>query len=383
MRNLSIAPFLGCVLLGGYWCCARCDAQISEPRPAAREDPRVKAGAEILVEQLSAQRIEVRENAATALQAMGIKAAKALATYIRGNLSDSHNGGVIRAVTVLGKIGNDIAEDDDVRKALLSAARLKEKTSWPELQLAAIDSLSEINKYRGGILTVEDDNPLHTFDPAAAIVASDKLAQIAEQVFEKSKIRSVPTPTPTPPSDNEFYAELKTLRDSQTKLVKAAAQVSAASSPSKPEESTFSRLTDVKTLAASLMKIQVGYLDATKTIFADKPADQPDDKSRWQLKTEAAYDLLTETQELRDQLHKAIGTFKKNQDDLAALVSDLATLSETSNSYLIKAAVASTLNGIFFKPPEKKSAAEVAKKDAEKKEGVKKDAAKEETSKSE
>ncbi len=353
----------------------------------------MKAGAEILVEQLSAQRIEVRENAATALQAMGIKAAKALATYIRGNLSDSHNGGVIRAVTVLGKIGNDIAEDDDVRKALLSAARLKEKTSWPELQLAAIDSLSEINKYRGGILTVEDDNPLHTFDPAAAIVASDKLAQIAEQVFEKSKIRSVPTPTPTPPSDNEFYAELKTLRDSQTKLVKAAAQVSAASSPSKPEESTFSRLTDVKTLAASLMKIQVGYLDATKTIFADKPADQPDDKSRWQLKTEAAYDLLTETQELRDQLHKAIGTFKKNQDDLAALVSDLATLSETSNSYLIKAAVASTLNGIFFKPPEKKSAAEVAKKDAEKKEGVKKDAekkegvkkdaAKEETSKSE
>jgi hypothetical protein len=353
----------------------------------------VQATAEILVEQLSAKgpkAIDVRENAAIALQVMGKNAAKALAKYIRSSLSE-HNGGAIKAITVLGKIGNDIADDDDVRDALRSAASLEEKTDWPELQLAAIDALREINKYRGAILTLEDDNRPDTFDPGVAIGSADLLAQTAEKVFEKSTVRSLPTPTPTPP-DEEFYAELKTLRDlqakllkaavSQAKLVEAAAQVSAASSPSKPEEPVFSRLTDARTLAESLKRIEVGYSDATKTIDTTKlKLENTYDKTAWQFQTEAAYTLLTETSELRDQLHKAFDHFKKNQDDLATLVSRLATISATSNSYLINAAVASTLNGIFSKPPEKKSAAEAAKKDAEKKETDKKDAEKKEGAK--
>ena len=121
-----------------------------------------------------------------------------------------------------------------------------------------------------------------------------------------------------------------------------------------------------------------------------------DDKSRWQLKVEAAYDLLTETRELRDQLHKAIGTFKKDQDNLAALVARLAGISAISKSDLIKAATANTLNAIFSKLPEnqgatktfamtfelKKGVAEEAdNKDAETKDCTKKNAGKEEKSK--
>jgi hypothetical protein len=177
------------------------------------------------------------------------------------------------------------------------------------------------------------------------------------------------------------------LSESRAKLVKAATLVSAAASPPTAEEPMFSRLTDVETLAASLRKIQVAYLEATKTIFSDKPADQPDDKSRWQLKAEAAYDLLAETRELRDQLHRTVGTFEKNY--LAPLVADLADIAARPNSSdLIEAAVARTLNAIFSRPPEKKSTTEAAKKDgtnkkdAEKKGETKKDAAKEKTSKS-
>ena len=392
---------LGCVLVCRYWCCSTCDAQPGQ-------NPRVSEASDVLVSQLSADKVEVRESAATALQSMGKTAAKALVTYIRSNLSE-HNGGAIKAITVLGKIGNDIADDNEVREALLSAAALEEKTSPPELQLAAIDALKEINKYRGGVLSIEvafvdcdceknngvkDDNVPDTFGPDAAICASDNLARIAEDVFEKSRVGG--PPTPTPPWDNAFYCHLKILRKSQAKLVKAAVQVSAVGSRSKPKEFTFSKLTDKKELACSLRRIVVGYLDATKTIFSAKPADQSDDKSRWQLKVEAAYDLLTETRELRDQLHKAIGTFKKDQDNLAALVARLAGISAISKSDLIKAATANTLNAIFSKLPEnqgatktfamtfelKKGVAEEAdNKDAETKDCTKNNAGKEEKSK--
>lgn len=373
MKNLCLSAVLGCVLGAGNWCCATCVAQIVEPRVTAREDLGVKAAADILVLQLRSTKIEVRENAATTLQTMGVEAAKALATYIRNNLSDSGNSGVIKAAVVLGKIGNDIADDDDVRDALRSAASLKEQTSWPELQLAAIDALREINKYRGGILSIENDKTRPTLDPVAVVGASDKLTEIAEEVFQKLRIRSVPRPTPLPSWDDDFYTALKTLRGSQVKLVKAAALPrAAATSPWKREESTFSRLTDAKTLADSLRRIEVGYSDATKTTDMQKlKLERTYDKTAWQFQTEAAYDLLTETGELRDQLHKAIGTFNKSQDDLAALVSDLATISANSNSEAIKAAVAGALNGIFFKRPEKKLAAEPANRGAAKKEADK------------
>lgn len=326
---------------------------------------------------------------------MGKKAANALATYIRNNLSE-HNPGGIKAITVLGKIGNEIADDDDVRRTLLSAASLPLQTDSPELQRAAIDALKEINKYGGGVLTSEDDNAPDTFDPNAAIRASDKLTQIAEDVFEKSRVGGAPTPKP--PWDNDFYRELKILRESEGKLVKTATQVSAVASRSKPKEFTFSKLSDEKTLASSLKKIVVGYLDATKTTFSAKPSDQADDKSRWQLKAEAAYDLLTETRDLRDQLHKAIVTFKKDQDNLTALVAQLAAISSDSKSELIKAAIASTLNAIFSKLPQKQAATdsivmtfelkrgvpkkEADNKEAETKDGTKKNAAREEKSKS-
>jgi hypothetical protein len=399
LKNPSITAILSCFFVVEYGYCVAGDAQ-SAPNidSASRKDLGANSAAQVLVEQLNSTKAEVRENAATALQAMGKKAANALATYIRNNLSE-HNVGGIKAITVLGKIGNEIADDDDVRNALLSAASLPLQTDSPELQLAAIDALKEINKYRGGILIIEDDNAPDTFDPDAAILASDSLAQIAEDVFEKSKVGGAPTPKP--PWDNVFYSKLKILRESQAKLVKAAAQVSAVASRSKPKEFTFSKLTDEKTLASSLRKIVVGYLDATKTTFSSKPVDQADDKSRWQLKAEAAYDLLTETRELRYQLyqlHKAIGTFKKDQDNLAALVAQLAGIAAISKSELIKTATAIMLNAIFSKLPEKQAATDsivmtfelkkgVAKKetdnkDAETKDGTKKNAAKEEKSKS-
>jgi len=379
----------------------------------------VRAAADALVQQLSSEKPEVRENAATALEAMGNKAAKALASQICRNLPNSSSctptptptlastatptitpsptpkakrkssiidmQGTIKAVVVLGKIGNDVADDDEVRQALRSAASQEEQTDWPQLQLAAIDALREINKYRGGILAIEDNNPKKTFDPAAAIGCADLLAQTAEKVFEKSTVRSVPTPTPTPP-DEEFYSELKILCDSQAKLLKAAAQVSAGAAPSKPEKPVFSKLTDAKTLAESLRRIEVGYSDATKTIDTTKlKLENTYDKTAWQFQTEAAYDLLTETSELRDQLHKALDPLKKNREDLATLVLDLATISANADSFpraaheAIDAAVASALNGIFSKPPEKKPATQTDKKE----DGTKKDAAKKEMSKSE
>jgi len=407
LKNLSLPAVLGFVL-GGYFCCARCGAQIANPSASLPPTPTPTPLAEVLVLQLKSAKIEVRENAATALQTMGAKTAEALASYICRNLRHSSScaptptialslrpntrgensvtdmQGTIKAVVVLGKIGKDVADDDNVRKALLVAANLPESTNWPQLQLAAIDALGEINKYRGVLLSTDDDDPMDTFDPKQAIDASPTLAGIARTVFEKLSTNRGDVPVQ---QDTDFYDCIIVIHHSQSELLHLAAQVSAAASSSKEKKKTaaepaFSKLADAESLAASLRKIEIGYLDATKTLFATNPvkaADQPDDKSHWQLQTEAAYDLLTETTQLTDELD-SLGDFRDDRTDLANLLSDLAAISNSSNCKLInceliQATVAIAINQILSKPPEKKPATEEEKKEA-KKEGEKKDAGK-------
>jgi hypothetical protein len=412
MKNLSIAATLACLLVGygGY---TICDAKVADPGLVPPEDPNVEAVARVLVNELSAPRLEVRDKAATALQTMGTNAAKALADYIENNLKNVKEiQGITKAVTVLGKIGKDLADDDDVRGALLRAARLDE-TNWPNLQLrlAAMDALGEINKYRGGIFGKESSYPSSAdeyADPSGSvdldkvIEASDKVAGIAGGVFEKlanggrpaatpaptPAPTTTPSPTPLPPpvkTDGDFYGCFLVLDNSQVKLVKLATQVKAAASGSnkKTTDAALSKLTDAETLAASLRKIEVGYLDATKTGFADSPAQQADDKSRWQLKTEAAYNLLTETRRLSYQLHSLETALDNGRDDLREVITglqevsdvalkqsgcrDKAATAQTPECALLGAA-ANALNAIFSKPPEEKPAEELAKKEPAKKE---------------
>ncbi len=410
MKNLSIAAILGCFLVAGY-CCIKCDAQIANPGSTPPQGVTVSDPAEVLVRQLSA-RTEVRDAAAKALQSMGRTAASALAGYITKNI-DLTTGritepeGVTKAITVLAKIGKDVADDEEVRKALVSAAKVVVRADdWPrlQLQLAAIDALGEINKYRGILLTTDDDDPMDTFDPAKALAASETLAEIADGLFKEllgkryddietattaapvvvvmggAAPTPTPTPTPTPkskptppiptPRDTEFYDDVSVLHDAQTKLLELADQAAvAASSPKESAaEPAFTKLADAKSLAASLKKIEVAYLDATKTVFAKKATDQADDKSHWQLKTEAAYDLLTETTQLRDELD-SLSDFTVDRADLAKLLSELVTIPAANPE--VKAAVANAINGIFSKPPQKTPAAETAKKDT--KDGEKKD----------
>jgi hypothetical protein len=340
---------------------------------------------------LSANDPSVRDRAATALQAMGSNAAKALADHVSGNLLILKEGtkpenrdaiiqDTTKAVTVLTKIGNDIADDCEVRVALLNAAG-PDGTKWA-LRLAAIDALGEINKYRGGVLLEESSslsgkNPSGSVDLPKVTAAADKLVEIAEQVFDKSTGRSIPTPTPTPPWESQFYAQLKILGESQSKLTKASAQVKAVASRSKSKEPAFSKLTDPETLAASLKKIEVSYLDATKTIELQKlKLENANDKPASQFQTESAYDLLIETTQLKEQLdslNEAMPTFKKKQADLTALLTKLATISDES-SEPDKSTVANAINAVFSKPPTPTPAAEEAKKDgAGKKDADKKD----------
>ena len=179
-------------------------------------------------------------------------------------------------------MGTDIANDSCVRTALLNSAN-REGLQWPVLglRIAAIDALGEINKYRGGILAADEESTDDKFDLSKAIRASDELAKIAEQVFASARLRSEP-PTATPP-DTGFYKNLKELQDSQSNLVKLAAQVNAtAPSSKKKKKSAFPKLTDGKTLGASLRKIEIGYSDATKTIDVQKlKLENASDKSRW------------------------------------------------------------------------------------------------------
>jgi hypothetical protein len=519
MRNLSVAAIFGCFLVAGYGGWAKCDAkEVNKPDSVRQYDPGAGTTARALTQQLSATSREVRENAATALEAMGSKAAKALAYYIGDNLSKAQREntlslmqGITKAVTVLGKIGKDIADDNEVREALLSAADLKEQfadkgkgklnpeeINWAKLQirLAAIDVLGEINKHRGSILgsslfsvgdfvsptglvkkvsdpsnpvslylwgqfsledqkvlqnpastpsqqqstlvaalnkilkgpsiydkerfvgvklseetevlirrparedlirlnrlLIEQAYPLEIFELAEVIDASDKLAKIAGEWFEKLAKHREATPKGTPPVvptdasmtaqqalDKQFYANFMVLHDSQAKVIKIAAQVNVEAPPSKTTEPTttepaLSKLSDAKILESSIKKIEFGYLEATKISGAMKPADAAEDKSPWQLKTEAAYDLLSEAKQLNDQLHSldtAISTLKENRDELSALISALGTTSETSDSD-ITAGAANALSRIFSKPPAETPAADAAKKETAKDDTAKKE----------
>jgi hypothetical protein len=345
----------------------------------------VRRAADALVRQLSANDPSVRDKAATALQAMGSNAAKALAHHVSSNLlilgtkpenRDAIIQDTTKTVTVLTKIGNDIADDCEVRVALLAAAG-PDGTKWA-LRLAAIDALGEINKYRGGVLLEESsspsgENPSGSVDLPKVTAAADKLVEIAEQVFDKSTGRSVPTPTPTPPWENPFYAQLKILGKSQSKLTKASAQVKAVASLSKSKEPAFSKLADPETLAASLKKIEVSYLEATKTIDPSKlKLENASDKPLSQFQTESGYDLLIETTQLKEQLDSLNKAMPK-QADLTAVLTRLADICDES-SEPDKSVVANAINAVFSKPPEKTPAAGEAKKDGVKKGAGKKDA---------
>jgi hypothetical protein len=508
LKNLSIAAISACLLVGygGY---AICDAEVHEPGSAPlppTPTPTPKPAAAILVQQLSG-RPEVREKAATALQAMGKTAASALAAHISNSVellkvsNAEPADGVTKAITVLAKIGKDVADDEEVRKALVSAAKIDARADdWPRLQLklAAIDALGEINKYRSGILekevsflsfavdfanptrlverlrppstnlvsqylwsrfSAEDQKvlqdptsgpaeqratlavalnkiltgasiydhdrfatvklssqtealasqnpkgeslirlnrrlikeayPVEIRDLREVLEAADGLAETARDIFKQATVRAPltptpavtvrasPTPSPTASPDTDFLNNLLVLHDSQAALVKLADDVNPEASPSnkKTSEATPSKLGDEKTLAACLRKIEVGYLDATKTTFSDTPARQRDDKSRLQLKAEAAYDLMTETKQLSDQLQKLqgdIGDLQKNRDALNGVISELGGISDKPSSYLVKVAVGNALNAIFSKPPKKKPAAEGAKKEETKKDSEKKE----------
>jgi hypothetical protein len=198
------------------------------------------------------------------------------------------------------------------------------------------------------------------------------LVKIAKEVFDTSVGNTTPAPTPTPPWENKFYTELDNLRKLQTQLLKTAAQVTAAASSSKENagESPFTRLADRKAFAASLKRIEVAYLDATKDINKEKlKLENASDKTQPQFKIESAYDLLIETTQLKKELD-SLSDFTGDRDDLATLLSRLTTISAT-NSEVLKGAVASAINKIFSKPPEKKPASEGAKKDAKKDEDKK------------
>jgi hypothetical protein len=336
----------------------------------APDDGNAKA-AGALFYQLRSAKPEDREKAAAALQAMGTNATKVLADKINHKPFGDDDALVLtKAVTILGKMGTDIANDSCVRTALLNSAN-GVGLQWPVLglRIAAIDALGEINKYRGGILAAYEESADDKFDLSKAIGGSDELAKIAEQVFASAQPRSEP-PTATPP-DTGFYKNLKELQDTQSNLVKLAAQVNAAApSSKKKKKSAFPKLTDGKTLAASLRKIEIGYSDATKAIDVQKlKLENASDKSRWQFQTEASYDLLSEVTELKNQLDalaKGAASFRKNREALKSLVSELATTSQKSNSWQIKTSVASALNEIFAKPPDEKPAEETTKKESTK-----------------
>jgi hypothetical protein len=156
-------------------------------------------------------------------------------------------------------------------------------------------------------------------------------------------------------------------------------------------------LTDDKTLESSVKAIYFGYLGATKTSGSSlgTPA-YIENKSDWQMRSEAAYSMLTEAKQLEEQLAsliEAIGTLAKDRNELGTLISDLGkisgvarqktksenrtTASETTDSDYIATEVATALNRIFSEPPKETG----AKTDAAKTDGAKTDAAKKDAAK--
>jgi hypothetical protein len=406
-----IRAILGCLFVGGFCLCGICIAQDADTISSPVEDPDVQSAATVLVNQLSGP-IEARDKAATALQTMGKNAAKPLADFITLNLPLSNQSAVhavTKAITIVSKIGKDVGADTDITQALVLAAKQEHRRGdWSRLQLrlAAIDALAAINRYRGAILGNESSSqssgdeyadPDGSTDLPEAIKASKQVVSIADTIFYKlshgrpattptpSPIPT-PTPTPTPPapveSDGDFYECFRVLQRSQTRLVKLAGQIKiAATGSSRKTDGAFSRLADANALAESLKKIELRYLDATKTTFSEKAADQTDDKPHWQLKTEASYDLVAEANELNYQLHSLSHALKKGRQQLRDTLQELQNICEQSvaqpecrsettgdpmpDCVLIGEAAANAINAIFSKPPETEPSPAAVKKEGQ------------------
>lgn len=112
-----IRAILGCLFVAESFLCGICGAQdVDRSGPARQEDPGVRKAADALALQLGAPSNEVRQNAATALEAMGFGAGKALASYIFAELNDetqrenavARMQGITKAATILGKIGREL-----------------------------------------------------------------------------------------------------------------------------------------------------------------------------------------------------------------------------------------------------------------------------------
>jgi hypothetical protein len=446
-------------LVCGYWCCATCDAQVGQTRsvkpenplipeapdvlvlqlspkngngvrenaataldPAPQEDPGARIAADVLAQQLGAASAEVRENAATALKAIGSKAGKALAKYIADNLLELNGETqveiavtrmqrITKAAIILGKIGKRIAEDNEVRGVLWSAAEPKlkpgeknEQYVWAKLQmrLAAIEALGKVNEHRGGIFAKELDASelVQAKDACDASDASGELEKIAGELFDKLAIEKTPKelerktePKATlsaksaaedPERDENFYRQLKVLRESQIKIIEIAAQVKVAAPLSKTTPGPIlSKLADANELEKSVHKIYSSYLKATnKDESAKSNADYP---KKAEKKTDAgdadgvpaAYDMLTEAGQLSHQLQslcKEMRTLENDRGELSQLISDLGTIPEAPqveskklDSDNIKAEAAKALSRIFSKRPAETPAADAAKKDTAKK----------------
>jgi len=392
-----IRAILSCLFVGGHLLCATYYAEADVPGRGAQSngteaetttpcppyvtkdspDEAVDATARLLVERLKLDDAVERDRAAAALQAMGTNAANALARHIERYVQTGADiAGTTTAITILAKIGTDVVDNDEVTKALLCAAETN-GSDWSVLQLrlAAIDAIGQVNKYRGAQFTGDDDDSIENLNPRLALVTCEALETIADDLLMEQLSRKSSSEAPVPnPRDGTFYKYISFLHDLQGKLLELAAQASAASSSSKGAEPKFTKLTDAKTLAACLKKVVTAYSDATtaKNLKDGKP-DNASDKMPWQFQTESAYDLVTETSQLSNDLN-VLTDFADARTDLTELVSTLATIGNKSPN--LDPTIASALNAIFSTPPEKKpaeGAKKEAKTDEEKKDGGKKD----------
>ena len=382
---------------------------------APQEDTGARIAADVLAQQLGAANAEVRENAATALEAMGSKAGKALAKYIADNLLELNGETrleiavtrmqrITRAAIILGKIGKGIAEDEEVGQVIWSAAESKlrpaaknERYAWAKLQmrLAAIEALGKINERRGGIFAKELDASelVQAKDACDASDAAGELEKIAGELFEKLAIERKTEPTATPSAkpapkdskrDEDFYRQLKVLHESQIKIIEIAAEVKVAAPLSKtPPAPVLSKLTDANELEKSVHKIYSSYLKATNK--NESPKANADDPKKGEKKADAddadgvpaAYDMLTEAGQLSHQLQslcEEMRTLENDRGELSQLISDLETIPEAPqlesknlDSDNIKAEAAKALNRIFSKRQAETPAADAVRKDAAKK----------------
>jgi hypothetical protein len=403
MRPPVVAAIFGCVLSIGHWS-AECNAQRAHNANSnPPENQGARSAADVLVQQLGAPATEVHENAAIALEAMGPQASKALVKYISDELnhetqleSAATAIGITNAETILGRIGNRISEDTDVRVALLSAAKSNVRlgeSNWSNVQirLAAIEALGKINEHRGDIFPRSvEANELQAKDACDASVASQNLEKIADELFGKFATERKP-PSADEKRDNDFYLQFKILHQAQAKIIKIAVQVkSAAALSNTTTEPIPPKLTDADELEKSVHKIYASYLNATKQGETAKPnADKKgNDKTVSDSGSDVppAYDMLTEARELTEALASLcnqMGTLENDRVELDKLISDLGEIPQTvklesakRDSDDIKVEIAKAVNRIFSKPSPEKPIADTTKTEATKKEASKKDATK-------